>query len=113
MDRAVLEEFRDYFNQQKGQSYPCSNQIVCCAVITKDRNKAIAVMETKGATLIRTGQNTMIWEFNHEHWVWQIWNTNARGYRFYKILIDEDIDKELFERVRVYCSIYCCSVEII
>ena len=36
MDLKRLEHYREYFNKQKGRKYPCSNQIVRCAIVTND-----------------------------------------------------------------------------
>ena len=41
MDLKRLEHYREYFNKQKGRKYPCSNQIVRCAIVTNDRDKAV------------------------------------------------------------------------
>lgn len=113
MDREILENYVKYFNKQKGQKYPCSNQIVVCAVITKNKDKALSIMEDKGAIIKRHSRNHVEWELNNERWIWKNWNMNIRGYRFYKMLVDEDIDDDLFEYARVYSGLYCCSIEII
>ena len=56
-----------------------------------------------------------MWELDSgEQWLWKDWNINCRGYRFYKVAIDKMVDKKLFyEFVYPYCSLYCCSVELI
>lgn len=113
MNREVLEHYVEYFNKQEGRLYPCSNQIVVCGVITEDRDKALSVMKDRGAVIRRHSLNCIEWELNNERWLWRIWNDGARGYRFYKILVDRNIDEELFGFVRVKSSIYCCSMEII
>lgn len=113
MDREILEHYVEYFNKQKGSPYPCSNQIVLCGVITKDKDKALYVMKENGAVIKRQSYNSIEWELNNERWLWTTWNNGARGYRFYKILIDENIDEELFFFARVRSSLYCCSMEII
>lgn len=115
MDRTILEHYVDYFNKQEGSSYPCSNQIVVCGIITKDRDKALSVMKNRGAVISRQSNvsNYIEWELNNERWLWRSWNDGARGYRFYKILVDKNIDEELFRFVRVKSSAYCCSMEII
>ena len=113
MDREILEHYVEYFNKQKGSPYPCSNQIVLCGVITKDKDKALSVMKEKGAVIKRQSYNSIEWELNNERWLWTTWNKHARGYRFYKILIDENIDEELFLFARVKSSLYCCSMEVI
>ena len=51
MNKEILEHYVEYFNNQKGQKFPCSNQIVCCAIVTNDKEKALKVMEQKGATI--------------------------------------------------------------
>lgn len=113
MDKKILEHYVEYFSKQEGRPYPCSNQIVVCAVITKDRDKALSVMEEKGAVIKRQSYNGIEWELNNERWLWRVWNENARGYRFYKVLVDENVDENLFRFVIVYSDLYCCSMEII
>ena len=113
MDLEVLKEYADYFNRQKGRPYPCSNQTVVCGVITNDRDKALSVMEGKGAIIKKQYYNYIEWDLNNERWLWRNWNMNHRGYRFYKVLVDKDIDDELFEFARINSGLYCCSMEII
>lgn len=113
MDRKILEHYQKYFSKQDGQKYPCSNQTVINGIITKDRDKALSVMEQKGATLKRQRFDQIEWELNNERWLWKNWNMNCRGYRFYKLFIDEDIDEDLFNYAMIFGDIYCCSMEII
>ena len=113
MDREILEQYAEYFNKQKGNPYPCSNQTVACGVIINDQKKAISVMEQKGATLISQNYDRIKWILNNEVWLWRNWNTNYRGYRFYKLIVEQDIDERMFDWVRAYGSLYCCSMEIV
>lgn len=114
MNREVLEHYVEYFNKQEGRPYPVSNQIVTCGVITDDRDKALSVMEERGAVIRRQHYNYIEWKLGNETWLWRYWNENHRGYRFYKILVDKDIDDELFFNfVRIKSDSYCCSMEII
>ena len=113
MDLKVLKEYADYFNKQKGRQYPCSNQIVTCAIITKDRDKALSVMRGKDAIMTRNYNNCIEWYLNNERWLWKNWNTDYRGYRFYKVLIDKNIDDELFLFATTRGGSYCCYMEII
>lgn len=113
VNREVLEYYADYFNNQKGSPYPCSNQIVVCGVITNDKNKALSMMAEKGALLIMQGNNNIQWELNNEIWVWKRWNETMRGHRFYKVLVDKDVGENLFRWTRIYCASYCCSMEIV
>lgn len=116
MNRKELECYVEYFNKQEGQKYPCSNQVVVCGVITSDREKALSIMEKKGA-IIKSRYSGFVkghieWELNNERWLWKNWNANYRGYRFYKILIDEDADENLLRFATTRASLYCCSMEI-
>ena len=112
MTQEVLKHYVERFNKQKGNPYPCSNQTVVCGIIT-NRDKAISIMEERGAVIKKQCHNYIEWELNNERWLWRNWNMNHRGYRFYKILVDKNIDDELFEFVRIKSSLYCCSMEII
>lgn len=114
MNREMLEQYAEYFNKQKGRPYPCSNQIVTCAVITKDRDKALSVMRGKDDAIMTRNNNDCIeWYLNNERWIWKKWNTDYRGYRFYKLIIDKDLDEKLLHWAIVYAGSYCCSMEII
>lgn len=113
MNKEILEHYVEYFNNQEGTPYPCSNQIVVCAIITKDKDKALSIMEERGAVVRRQSRDHIEWELDNERWLWKNWNMNHRGYRFYKILVDENIDEELFLYTRIKSGSYCCSMEII
>ena len=118
MNYVTIEElmkFKEYYDKQVGQKYPCSNQIFKCGIITKDRNLAIDFMKNKNVVKKLERIDEIMWELdNGEKWKWMNWTTNCRGYRFYKIAIDKTIDRDLFYNlVLPYCANYCCSVEII
>lgn len=113
----VLEHLKNYYNNQKGQKYPCSNQRVCCGIVTNDKEKAMKFMENKSIVEKRQYDSGKVIEWfleNGEVWIWRIWNETLRGYRFYKIAVDKKIDSDLFETVVIpLCSFYCCSFEVI
>ena len=113
MDLEVLEQYANYINRQKGNPNPCSNQTVVCGVIIKDRQKALSIMEQKGAILISQGNDLIRWILNGDFWLWKNWNVGYRGYRFYKLIVEQDIDERMFDWVRAYGNLYCCSMEII
>lgn len=113
MDREVLERKAEFYNKQEGRKFPCSNQIVTCGVITHDRDKALSVMDRKGATVKSQSHYGIEWELNNERWIWRHWNENCRGYRFYKVIVDEDINDDVFRYIVAPClANYCCSFEI-
>lgn len=111
----ILERHREYYNKQEGRKYPCSNQIVVCGIFTEDRNKAIDFMEDKDIVDIRVMYDEIVWHLsNGEKWIWRHWNEYCRGYRFYKVAVDRDIDRKIFEYIIMpYTGFYCCSFEII
>ena len=110
-----LKKFKEYYDKQEGQKYPCSNQIVKCGIITTNRNLAIDFMKDKEVVKKWERKDEIMWELdNGEQWLWKNWNINCRGHRFYKVAIDKMIDRNLFDcLVRPYCGLYCCSVDII
>lgn len=106
-----LEHYKNYFNTQEGCCYPCSNQTVVCAIITHDEKLARRTMKKDPCRIF---YNRLEWYIDDEHWIWfKGMTNNCRGYRFYKVIIDKNLDKEEIEQVIALCSFYCCSFEII
>ena len=113
MRKEELNYYAEYFGRQQGQKYPCRNQEVRCAVFAKDRINAFCFMKSKGATVKRILRDQIQWLLDGELWEWRDWNMSYRGYRFYKIAIDESVDDEIFYYlVLPYCANYCCSLEV-
>lgn len=114
MDRKRLAQCAEFYNKQEGRKYPCSNQIVLCGIITDDRDKALAIMNKKGAAIKIQSLARIEWELNGERWLWRNWNKSCKGYRLYKIIVDENVDADVFRRlISPLCANYCCSFEII
>ena len=115
MKRDVLEYWSEYYNNQEGRKYPCSNQTVICGIITNDRNRALNFMKDKEFIRKQERFDQIVWTLpNGEIWKWRNWNETIRGYRFYKVAVDENVNDELFEfLILPLCSLYCCSMEII
>ena len=111
----ILKEYKNQFDNQTGQYYPCSNQIVLCGILTQDRNKALEFMRNKNIIGKREQFDRIIWILdNGEKWMWCTWNENdRRGYRFYNLAVDRFIDINLFRSIIPRCGRYCCSLEII
>ena len=66
----TLKHYQEYFNSQEGRKYPCSNQIVRCAVITQDKETAINYMSGKNVKIIRSSKYMLEWELdNGEQWI--------------------------------------------
>lgn len=115
MNQISIDYYMDHFNKQSGQKYPCSNQLVTCAIITTDRNKAISIMEAEGAIMSYPFLRDQInWNLNGEIWMWRQWNKCPllKGYRFYKLMVDKDISDNLFDEIAVCSELYCCSMKV-
>lgn len=117
MDRKILEQYCEYFNQQEGRKEPCSNQTVVCLIATKDQEKAEKFILNCGIEVIekRIRQRSVSWYLaNEERWDWHLLGDGTRGYRYYKVAVDEDIDIETFRLFLLpCCSSYCCHMEVI
>ena len=114
MDRKILERKAEFYNKQVGRKFPCSNQIVSCGVITDDKDKAIAIMEEKGATMgWQSVKNRIEWMLDNEKWIWRNWNESAKSFRFYKVIVDKNIDESVFHHIEPLLANYCCSFEIV
>lgn len=108
------------FNNQEGQNYPCSNQIVMNGFFITDNNiklwEKFIKERNKEIDLCIAHANHVIDEIqfkNGEVWrCFKIPNYNCRGFRFYKIKIDSSISrKEVFEKILPYCNLYCKELE--
>lgn len=114
VNQEVLEHYVEYYNKQEGRKFPCSNQIVTCGIITDDKDKALTVMDKKGAIVKLQSHHKIEWELNNEKWIWRNWNESCRGCRLYKVIVDENVDENVFRYlVSPLCANYCCSFEII
>ena len=78
MDLKRLGHYREYFNKQKGIKYPCSNQIVRCAIVTNDKDKAVDFMSDKKVIKRLERKDYEAWLLdNGEQWMWRRWNDNC------------------------------------
>lgn len=104
----------DYFNQQKGQRYPCSNQIVTCIYITDNPQEVYNYLNLNNINIIKRTKNYIEWQENNERWIWRPIKDNCRGYRFYKVKISKNYDdeKKIRELILPSCFHYCCSWEV-
>ena len=114
MNRETLEYYANYFNRQEGRSVPCSNQVVVCAVVTQRLDRALKIMSDRGVKPVIQSRSWVEWRIGNERWIWRYLDEYCRGYRFYKVIVEDSIDDFVFERiVRPCCDLYCCSFEIV
>ena len=105
MDRLSIKRS---IRKQKGQWYPCSNQIVVCGFLSPYRNdfeKFKLNYNIKWQT-----QNDFV-SNDGEHWMfYKIGNdvNRIRGYRFYKIKVSKEIDRKFFFQYIMPCCALCC-----
>ncbi len=105
------EKISNHFNSQEGQSYPCSNQIVCCGVVTANENKwNDFVKENMNNTVMRHKDYVVL--KNGELWYRIPPTYSIRGYRYYKIKVDTNINEDFLDQIILpCCEHYCCSFE--
>lgn len=89
-----------------------------CLIATKDQEKAEKFILNSGIEVIekhiRIGGAVSWYLANGERWDWRRLDDGARGYRYYKAAVDEDIDMETFRLfVLPGCDLYCCHMEVI
>ena len=104
------KKLTEYFSKQKGQSYPCSNQIVVCGFVSLYLNDWKEFIYNNKDKIIRCMKEEIILN-NNERWIWiDPSNYSIRGYRFYKVLADKNINKKIIEEtILPQCSFYCKS----
>jgi hypothetical protein len=107
------KKLTEYFSKQEGQNYPCSNQVVVCGFVSPYVNDWKKFVKKLNKEIIwRTRQFEVVLS-NNERWVFINPNENyIRGYRFYKVLANKNIDKKIIDwAILPICSFYCKSFE--
>lgn len=109
------KELSNYFSEQEGRKYPCSNQCVLCGFFgteeqwedfIKSKKNEIKIIYERGRCF-RT--NDERWKFFNINYI--IWE-NCRGFRYYKLKVNKKIEAEKFYRyILPYASLYCCELE--
>lgn len=97
-------------NNQIGQPYPCSNQVVCRGIVYSSLDKLDAFIKSKnGYRNSRLMGTCMI---DGERWRAIPAKESSRGCRLYKAYIDEDIDDDFTQNILLHITDnYCCFVE--
>lgn len=105
------KKISDYFNNQEGDKYPCSNQIVICGFVTKDDSKWKEFINQNKNNIQQLREREVRFK-NGEKWVRVPISESIRGYRYYKAKVDKNIDEKFLEQIILpCCSHYCCSFE--
>lgn len=98
-------------NKQEGRKYPCSNQIVICGFFSTDEDWNNFVNNNLNKIKIRQ-KDRVVFE-NKERWHhFSYVDYSHRGYRFFKIKVSRNINREIFlNYIYPYCSLYCKEIE--
>ena len=104
----------EFFNNQEGQPYPCSNQNVTNGFFTEDESKWKEFLESNKNKITELRKDSVVFN-NKERWHYYHHFSeegHVRGFRFYKIKVDKTINKEFLMRcVLPCCAHYCCEFE--
>lgn len=113
--REYLEYYKKFYEKQKGQEYPCSNQTVRKILYClKEDEKVLNYIKSLGGVYNKRSYDRSTFVLpNGEEYIILKPSNNTRGYRAYKTIIDDRLPIENIQCfVLPYCSFYCCSLEI-
>lgn len=104
-------KIREFFNNQEGDKYPCSNQMVVCGFVTEDDDKWKEFINQNKDNIQQLREREVRFK-NGERWVRVPISESVRGYRYYKAKVDKAINKKFLEAcILPCCSHYCCEFE--
>ena len=112
----ILEKWIIKINARKQkhrQNYPCSNQTVICGFFGTSAQWADFISKSD-------------YIYKNHHYIalrnnesWRFFNIGVnpnyiRGYRFYKLKLSKDVDREFFfQCIYPCCVLYCCEIDFI
>lgn len=107
-----MKHISDEISKQEGQNYPCSNQIVTCGFFASKEIWDEFCDKNKYRIKERIAKNCIRFE-DGETWRWYSeYNGNIRGFRFYKIKVDSNVNREVFLHCIYPCCVnYCKEIE--
>lgn len=111
MTEEEMKLISEKINKQDGRKYPCSNQIVVCGFFSTDEDWNNFVNDNLDKIKIR--QKDRIVLANKEQWYYfDYTDYSQRGFRFYKIKVSRNINREIFLNcIYPCCSLYCKEIE--
>ena len=106
------KQITEYYKEQEGRPCPISNQVVVCGFCTNNPKKWELFKEEQKDHIIEKRKFSFILD-NGEVWHFiNPWSNSIRGYRFYKILVDKNIERRIIDWYLLpSCAIYCKSFE--
>jgi hypothetical protein len=114
-ENLITKEERDkisnYFNKQEGRPCPISNQVVICGYVTTDEDKWNNFVKENMKDIIRRRKDSFVLK-DKEVWHRIPLSFSVRGYRYYKIKVDKNINRKFLEQIILpCCNNYCCDFE--
>lgn len=120
LNKNEMKKWLQYFASRNGRKYPCSNQTVVCGIFSnKNVDEINQMMIQHGYIQDRHNLHRFpVWipkdnsnSKSYERWYFFYDQYMCRGYRFYKVMIDKNIDEETFYQVILpCCDSYCCEM---
>ncbi len=117
MTRELQERIKEMVASQKGQNYPCSNQIVGNIIVLRDSSRIEAFEQAFPRFICyrrsKVPQGNKYFDPCTET-IWQtiIVSDSARGYRYYRAIVDSTIDDDAMRCIAMpSMATYCCKVE--
>lgn len=106
-----MKSISEKINKQESRKHLSSNWIVVCGFFSTDEDWNNFV--NNNLDKIKIWQKDRVVFANKEQWYhFSPVNFSQRGYRFFKIKVSRDINREIFlSRIYPYCSLYCREIE--
>ena len=98
-------------NNQIGQPYPCSNQVVCRGIVYSSLERLNEFVKSKNG--YRNSRLMGTYMIDGERWKAIPATDSSRGYRLYKAYIDKEIDDDTIQDIVLPIMWhYCCFAEL-
>ncbi len=117
MTRELQELIKETIAHQKGQKYPCSNQVVCNMIILRDSSRIDAFEQAYPHFICyryaKDVRNRKYFDpYTETKWQVVTLTEHARGYRYYRAIIDSTIDDGIMHLIAMpQMALYCCKVD--
>ena len=111
MTEEEMKLISERINKQEGRKYPCSNQVVVCGFFSTEEDWNKFANDNLDKIKIRRKDEVVF--NNGERWCYfSYFDFSQRGYRFYKIKVSRNIDRQIFlEHIYPLCALYCNEIE--
>lgn len=114
INKNIQEKVRTIIKRQKGNPYPCSNQVVGNYIFIKDNLfiKIEKLINNYNFRIIRQYKNRVLLEKDGIQWEAFIMKENQHGRRAYRAIIDPEFSETFFNQV-IWPMLYNYCKEVI